>query len=149
MKKKILLMVVALAIGLVTVGNYAFAKDMNGDSIPFSNPWTKEGYGYGCHGLGYQHSEIMAEIMKKTGYDNMAKWIEDGNTEEIDKYINNLTVREYDEMMQTFHQHRNEYFQDQDKGLYNLHGMGMMRGGGLGHHGRGRMGGMFRNRQID
>lgn len=151
MKKRILLILSLFLIVLTSIGSFVFAKEIIDDSSPAPNVLEKTGYGFACR-LECQNEPLMIEIMKKTGYDNMAKWMEDGNTEEIKKYINNLTVGEYDEMMQTIHKHKSEYFQDQARpygkstNLYNHHGMGMMRGGASRHRGMGGMSRMFNNR---
>ena len=160
MKKKLLLTLSVVMIGLVFIGNYSFAKDLDSNFSIVSNVQEKSivrenedyryGYGhwhggYGCPGFGYENREHMIEIMKKSGYDNMVKWMEEGNYEAIDKYMRSLTIEEYNEMMENIHNNRIEYFEKEGitRRGYPHHGMGMMRGSRAGHHGMGRMRRMF------
>lgn len=144
MKKRALIITSAVMIAIVSMGGYVFAKDINNETLDNNQERAiiEEGRGFG-YGYGYcRNSEVMIEVMKKSGYEDMAKWMEEGNFEEMDKFMNNLTLEEYQKMMDEIHQKRYEYMSEEGtyfarRGRNNRH-HGMMRGYGGGFNRMGR-----------
>ena len=132
MKKKGLIITTAVMMGLVSIGSYAFAKDINNDTVnnTLERPIVREDRGLG-YGRGYGHcinQEFMIDAMRESGYEDMAKWMEEGNYEEIDKYMRNMTIEDHNKMMENIHQKRYEYINEEGRsyratGFYGHHGM--------------------------
>ncbi|QNO16067.1 hypothetical protein HYG86_15470 [Alkalicella caledoniensis] len=95
MNKKVLILIAALAITVISLGGLALASDTDSDIIGSVVPRN----GFGARSTNHCGGDDMLEIMKENGFEDMALAMEQGDFEAMNEYMNNLTEEEYQQML--------------------------------------------------
>lgn len=95
----------AVLISTISIGGYVFAQETseektsnNSEKIIMEASATMGTNNY-CG-----NRQEMIQIMRENGYGDMAKWMEEGDFESMDKFMNNLTDEDYQKMIDLMNQ---------------------------------------------
>ncbi|AOY76471.1 hypothetical protein [Clostridium formicaceticum] len=100
MKRKVLLMVSVAMITAVSVGGYVFAQGTSGERL--SNEQEKIVIEESVPRRNNSHcsnNEEMLQIMKENGFEDMAKRMEEGDFQSMNKFMRNLSDEDYEKML--------------------------------------------------
>ncbi|ABW19700.1 hypothetical protein Clos_2164 [Alkaliphilus oremlandii OhILAs] len=158
MKKKILALTSVAMIAVVSAGGFSFAQNSN-ERLVNNEPQIQMNRAVRAEDDGkaikddrnrpigarnyYNHcwdNEDMIETMRASGFEDMARWMEEGDYEAMHEYMNNLSKEDYEEMIQLMNQNGYGHMWSRrrsvdDKDMVNMHNsmMGGRRGYGRGH----------------
>lgn len=158
MKKKMLALTSAAMISVVSIGGFSFAQSSNeklvnnesqiqinravrtedySKAVKDNRNQTNESRNYYSH---CWNNEDMIETMRASGFEDMAKWMEEGDYEAMHEYMNNLSKEDYEEMIKFMEQNgyghmwsRMRAVDGEDMGNMHNSMMGGRRGYGRGH----------------
>lgn len=95
MSKKLIVLVGALVIAVVSLGGLAMAQEVN--QLGFRNMASRVEAPF--RNGGNCDREEMIDIMRENGFEDMAKAMEERDFESMNKFMENLTEEEYQQMI--------------------------------------------------
>lgn len=100
MKKRLLVIAGVAFIAVVSIGGYAFAQGIDGGRL--NNNQERVAIEESVPRGNSNHcgnSEEMIEIMKENGYEDMVKWMEEGDFKAMNEFMNDLADEDYQKMI--------------------------------------------------
>ena len=100
MKKRALIIASAAIITVASIGGYAFAQGSKKDGLN-NQPKvaTQESQATRSNNNHCGNNEEMTQIMKDNGFEDMAKWMEEGDFKAMDDFMNNMSEEDYERMI--------------------------------------------------
>ena len=95
MNKKLLVLVGALAITVVSIGGFAVAQETN--EVGFRNMSSRVEAPY--RNGGHCGGEEMVDIIRENGFEDMARAMEERDFEAMDKFMEDITAEDYEQML--------------------------------------------------
>ena len=99
MNKRVLVVVSVVVIAVASIGGYALAQGSNIGILNNDNGVTQtegQNRNFSNH---CGDNERMLAIMDENGFEDMAKWMKEGDFEAMDEFMNNLSEEDYQRMI--------------------------------------------------
>lgn len=100
MKKRALIIASAAIITVASIGGYAFAQGSNkGELSNQPKAIAEETETTRNNNNHCGNNEEMIQIMKDNGFADMAKWMEEGDLDAMNDFMNNMSEEDYEKMI--------------------------------------------------
>lgn len=99
MKKGALIIASAAIVAVASIGGYAFAQGSNRGELNNQPKAVAQETETTRNNNHCGNSEEMTQIMKDNGFEDMAKWMEEGDFKAMDDFMNNMSEEDYEKMI--------------------------------------------------